>query len=190
LSSNALHVHLRQLLLDAEELDDSHTRLKTGNPGRQYRLAPLNRAIVVMSVLAWESYIEELMRESVQVLRPATPPLGHWPALDIYVRSQIGRFNTPDPRNVDRLIRECIGLSSVSHSWSWRNCTQSQAVQRFTDAMEYRHQIAHGVNPRPLIHNHYSSRLPEFFRRLARCTDDAVRNHLVNYYSVATTWPP
>jgi hypothetical protein len=44
-----------QLLRDAEELDDAHTELKTGSPGRQYGLASLNRAVVVMSVSAWES---------------------------------------------------------------------------------------------------------------------------------------
>jgi hypothetical protein len=190
LPSNALSVHFRQLLLDAEELDDAHNRLKTGNSGRQYGLAPLNRAIVVMSVSAWESYIEELMREAVRALRPAVPPLGAWPALDVYVNSRINIFNTPNPNNVDRLIRECVGLTPVSNSWSWRNCTSAQAVQRLTVAMNYRHEISHGVNPRPLIHNHYASQLPEFFRRLARGTDDAVRNHLAGVYGIAAPWPP
>lgn len=188
--SNAFSVHLRQLLLDAEELDDSHTQLRTGTPGRQYGLASLNRAAVVMSVSAWESYLEELMRESILALRPAVPPLDPWPALNAYVTGLIARFNTPSPPNVDQFIRNCIGLASVSTSWTWRNCTSPQAVQRLADAMTYRHQIAHGVNPRPIVQNHYSSRLPEFFRRLARCTDDAVRNHLVGVHGIAVPWPP
>jgi hypothetical protein len=171
-------------------LDDAHTQLRTGNPGRQYGLASLNRAAVVMSVSAWESYIEELMREAVQTLRPATPPLGAWPALNAHVMGMLGNFNTPNPGNVERLIRNCLGLRDVHLSWTWRNGTSAQAVQRLTDAMTFRHQIAHGVNPRPTIHNHYSSPLPEFFRRLARCTDAAVRNHLVNVHGVAAPWPP
>jgi hypothetical protein len=129
-----------------------------------------------MSVSAWESYVEELMRESVQALRPLVPPLGTWPALHAYVMGLLGNFNTPNPVNVERLIRNCIGLADVQLSWIWQNCTSAQAIQRLMDAMTYRHQIAHGVNPRPTIHNHYSSQLPDFFRRLARCTDTAVRH--------------
>jgi hypothetical protein len=181
---------MRQLLLDAEELDDSHTQLRTGNPGRQYGLASLNRAAVVMSVSAWESNVEELMRESVQALRPPALPLGTWPALNAYVTGLLGNFNTPNHVNVERLIRNCLGLADVHLFWTWQNCTSAQAVQRLTDAMTYRHQIAHGVNPRPTIHNYYSSQLPDFFRRLARCTDTAVRNHLVTVHGVVAPWPP
>jgi hypothetical protein len=190
LPSNAFTNHLEQLLLDAEELDDSHTELSTGNPGRQYGLASLNRAIVVMSVSAWESYIEELMRESVLALCPLGPPYAApWPALNAYVTGRLGTFNTPNQHNVEQLIRNCLGLIDVHLMWTWQNCTSAQAVQRLTDAMIYRHQIAHGVNPRPIIHNYYSSQLPSFFRRLARCTDVAVRNHLVGVHGLANPWP-
>jgi hypothetical protein len=190
LPSNAFAVHLRELLLDADELDDAHNQLRTGSPGRQYGLASLNRAAVVMSVSAWESYVEELMRESVRVLQPPGPPLGVWPALNAYVTSQLGNFNTPNPVNVERLIRNCLGLADIQLHWTWQNCTSPQAIQRLMEAMTFRHQIAHGVNPRPTIHNHYSSRLPDFFRRLARSTDNAVRLHLVAVHGVAVPWPP
>lgn len=188
--SDAFSVHLERLLLDAEELDDAHTELRTGSPGRQYGLASLNRAVVVMSISAWESYVEELMRESVNALRPPAPPLGVWPPLNARVMGLLANFHTPNSANVERLIRNCLGLADVHLSWTWRNCTSAQAVQRLTDAMTYRHQIAHGVNPRPIIHNNYSSQLPDFFRRLARCTDNAVRNHLINVHGLAVLWPP
>lgn len=188
--SNAFAIHLGQLLFDADELALAHTRLRTGSPGRQYGLASLNRAAVVMSVSAWESYVEELMRESVQALRPPAPPLGAWPALNAYILGLLGNFNTPSQVNVERLLRNCLGLADVQLSWSWQNCTSAQAVQRLADAMTYRHQIAHGVNPRPTIHNQYSSQLPGFFRHLALCTDSAVGNHLVNVHGVPAPWPP
>ena len=188
--SNSFSIHLRQLLIDAEELDDVHTQLRTGNPGRQYGLASLNRAAVVMSVSAWESYIEELLREAIRALQPAIAPLGVWPALNAYAQGQLGRFHTPNQVNVERLFRDCLGLANVQHSWNWQNCNSVQAAQRLTDAMTLRHQIAHGVNPRPIIHNYYAAQLPDFFRRLARCTDEAVRNHLVSVHGVVTPWPP
>ena len=107
--SNALSVHLDQLLTDATELDTIHTQLRTGLPGRQYGLASLNRAAVVISVSAWESYVEELMRESLEALRPAAPPLGNWPALSAFILGELGRFNTPNAQNVANLINRCLG---------------------------------------------------------------------------------
>lgn len=187
--SNAFSLHLRELLLDAEELDDIHTRLSTGAPGRQYGLASLNRSAVVISVSAWESYVEELMRECLQALFPSGPDLGAWPALNAHVLGLLGRFNTPNARNVSDLINRAIALPDIHASWVWRNCTAAQAVSRLDAVLNQRHQIAHGVNPRPVIHHHYSSDLPVFFRRLAQCTDVAVRRHLVTIHRLPNPWP-
>ena len=116
--SNSFSVHLQQLLLDAEELEESHNQLRTGSRGRQYGLASLNRAAVVMSVSAWESYVEELTRESVLTLRPLAPDLGPWPALNAYVMGLLGRFNNPSPPKENQLFRDCFGLENVSNSWA------------------------------------------------------------------------
>lgn len=188
--SNAFVYHLEQLLRDPEELDDSHTELSSGSPGRQFGLAALNRAIVVTSVSAWESYVEEVVRESVLALRPIGPPFAApWPALNAFVTARVNAFHTPSSYNVEQLLSTCLSLSNVQQFWKWQNCTPAQAIQRLTYALTYRHQIAHGVNPRPIIHNYYSSQLPNFFRRLARCTDVAIRDHLINMHGLASPWP-
>jgi len=184
LPSNAFSVHLEELFIEAKELVNIHAQLRTGRRGRQRGLSSLNRAALVMSVSAWESYIEELMRESLQALRPSAPPLGAWPALSAYVLGQLGRFNTPNQANIEQLIRNCLSLADVHLSWTWQNCTSAQAVQRLKDVMTSRHEIAHGINPRPIVHNETSAQLPDFFLRLARCTDDAVRHHIINVHGV------
>lgn len=188
--SNALTVHLDQLLKDADELEAIHLRLRTGSPGRQYGLASLNRAAIVVSVSAWESYIEELMRESLAALRPpASLPPGHWPTLSAFIRGEIGRFNTPNPQNVANLIHRCLGLTDVRVHWKWRNCPSTQAEWHLNQALSYRHEIAHGINPRPIILNRYANWLPGFVRRLAECTDDAVRDHLIATLGLSNPWP-
>jgi hypothetical protein len=129
------------------------------------------------------------MREALQALQPPTLPLGAWQVLNAYVTGLLRNFNTPTRDNVERLIRNCLGLVDVHLSWVWQNCSSAQAVQRLAEAMTFRHQIAHGVNPRPTIHNYQSRRLPDFFHRLARCTDAAVRHHLVHVHGVTAPWP-
>lgn len=81
MASNAFSGHLIPLLLDAAHLRAASRQLPFGIPGRLLRVAALNRAVVVACVSAWEAYIEELVRESLKVLRPPTAPLGVWPAL-------------------------------------------------------------------------------------------------------------
>ena len=188
--SNAYSGHMLPLLDDPLELLAAHQSLRTGAPGRQYGLASLNRATVVLCVSAWEAYIEELVREAVEAIRPPGPAMGPWPALNATARSAIGRFNTPNTDQVRVLISDAIGLPDIQNHWVWRNCTPAQARTRLQRAMDYRHEVAHGVNPRPVVHHSYSSQLPPFFRRLGQCTDAAVRAYLVGTPGVANPWPP
>jgi len=90
--------------------------------------------------------------------------------------------------NVRMLISDSVGLQDIQASWAWQICTSAQAVQRLADAMTLRHQIAHGVNPRPIVATFYASQLPDFFRRLGRCTDRAVRDHLMIVLGIANPW--
>ena len=187
--SNAFTGHLEPLLGDAGELLTAHAALRTGRPGRQYGLASLNRATVVICVSAWEAYVEELVREALEAIRPPSPPMGTWPALNATARGAIGRFNTPNTDQVRMLVSDALGLPDVQNHWSWFNCNPVQARARLQEAMDYRHAVAHGVNPRPPIHNGYAAQLPDFFRRLAECTDHAMRTHLVTTLGVADSWP-
>ena len=84
---------------------------------------------------------------------------------------------------------DVVGLPDVHHYWRWQNCTSAQAVQRLAAAMEYRHQIAHGVNPRPAVTHAYADRLLRFFTLLGLCTDRAVRAHFVAVHGIANPWP-
>ena len=186
--SNAIMGHLLPLLADAEHLNRA-ARLLPKGIDRASHVAAINRAVVINCTSAWEAYVEELVRESVGALRPPHPPLGLWPALNATVRSQLGRFNNPNIENVRMLISDAIGLQNVHSSWVWFNCPPHTAGQRLTTAMSLRHQIAHGVNPRPAVATAYAVNLPEFFRRLAGCTDRTVRDYLVNTLAIANPWP-
>lgn len=187
--SSALTTHLQELLKDAEDLEDAHSQLRTGRRGRQFKLAALNRATLVLCVSAWESYVEELMRECLQILRPIIPPIEPWPALNAYVLGLLGRFHTPNAGNVSNLINSALGLPNIPLAWKWAGCTSMQAIARLEDVLEFRHQIAHGVNPRPTIRNYYSRSLPGFIRRLADCTDRAVRDHVAIALGIPEPWP-
>ncbi len=187
--SRAYAEFLVPLLADAEELDAAHGQLRTGQVGRQWRLGSLNRAVVVTCVSAWEAYLEEVVCEAIDSFRPGGYAVTVWQSLNASARTQIGRFNNPNVENTRRLFADSIGLQDVTAGWSWQNCSPDRAVERLREAIGFRQAVAHGVNPRPTIHNRYSSRLPGFFRQLGRCTDTTVRDYLVNTLGVTNPWP-
>lgn len=189
MSSIAYTGHLIPLLEDADNLVTAYRALRSTSRSRGHELIALNRATVVVCVSAWEAYIEELVRESLEAMRPSAPPMGIWPSLNAAARAAIGRFNTPNTDQVRVLISDSIGLPDIPTSWTWPNCSPAQSRARLQEAMDLRHAVAHGVNPRPPIDNRYAGQLPEFFRRLGRCTDAAIRNHLVQTLGVANPWP-
>ena len=186
--SQSFNDHLLVLLKDAAELQDAHAELRTGARGRQWGLGALNRATVVMCVSAWEAYVEELVRESLELLQPAGNQLGTWPALKAAAFSQLGRFNTPNAQNVRALFQTAVGLPDVTRGWRWQGCEPAKARSSLDWAMKLRHQIAHGVTPRPIVHNKDSSWLTGFFGRLGRCTDNTVRCYLVSELGLAKPW--
>jgi HEPN superfamily RiboL-PSP-like protein len=188
MASNAYTAHLQILLRDAEELDHAHRKLKTGKRGRQWKLGALNRAVVVICVSSWEAYIEQVIIECLELLKPAAPPLGSWPALNASARSDIGRFNNPTAENTRKLFTETLGVADVTADWYWRNCEPQKACEFLNEALHKRHQVAHGVNPRPIVDNSYSAWLPKLFRNLGRCTDRTLRTHLANVLGVHVPW--
>jgi len=187
--SDSYRDRLERVLDDADEINERHADLRTGSAGRQYGLGALNRAVVVMCVSAWEAYLEALVNECMILLRPGTPPLGVWPALNVSVRTQVGRFNNPTVQNTKELIASCIGLEDITSRWSWQHTSPQSARERLDKAISLRHQVAHGIMPRPIIHNHqYSSRLPGFFRKLGKATDDAITDYLRDSFGLNTGW--
>jgi hypothetical protein len=178
------------MLRDAEALDSAHSHLSSLVPPPLGSLDAITRAVVVACLSAWEAFVEELIVESVDAMRPAAPPLGSWPSHKAIVLGETKRFNTPNAENVRLLFSGTLGIPDVSQGWVWAGHTTAMAVQDLTNAMRLRNQIAHGVNPRPTVDYHYSSQLPDFFRRLGLATDQAVRNHLATVLGIIAPWVP
>ena len=188
---------LEPLLQDVDEVNLAHQRLRTGLPGRQWNLSGLNRSAIVLTVSAWEAYVEDLAVECVEALRPASQaqnssgqpwPLDVWPAISALTRDRVGRFNTPNSKNVVALFSAAIGLSNVALGWSYKGCSQTMAVAHLDDLLTMRHRIAHGVNPRPSVRASYATWAPRFIRNIADCTDSTVRDHLETVLGVSAPW--
>lgn len=187
--SNAHQTHLLELLKDADALDDVRSYLGGNTIPSPQQLEALSRAVVVLSVSAWESYVEELVVEAVAAMRPVGGTLGAWSVHAAAMRGQASRFHTPSPDKVKESLSDALGLTDIRPAWVWPGQTAEQSQQELSRTLHLRHQIAHGTNPRPVVQPQFSSGLPQFFRNLGLATDRAVRAHLTQVLGVVHPWP-
>lgn len=187
--SNAYNLHFVVLMQDVEELLKAHEDLKSGSAGRQWGIGALNRSAVVMALSCWEQYVESLANELVQLQRPAVPAGTGWPTLQTAVASSAGALNTPSSDKVQALILKACGLADVTAHWTWRYHTVATDNQdKLRELIELRGDIAHGVNPRPIVHNTFAKEMVRFLTHLAQATDVAVANHVVTALGLPRPW--
>jgi len=146
------------LLKNAKDLVEIHNRLG-GKPGRRFGEMSLNRAVVILSVAAWQAYVEDLTQAALVLLAP-TPQTGLYQLIRADTLNGIRRFNTPNSRNtVDLLARTGFDPSAVwtfSAQWAWARLssgetyyqqmtwTPSDATEELDTWLQVRHRIAHG----------------------------------------------
>jgi hypothetical protein len=82
-------------MTDPTNLVAIHKKLKQGKGKRTEELA-LNRAIVVLTVAAWQAYVQDITREAIDLLKPAAPPLQTWNLLNAQASRAIQLFSTPN----------------------------------------------------------------------------------------------
>ncbi len=187
--SRAFTQHFLVLMDDVEELLKAHHDLKSGKPGRQWGIGALNRSAVVMALSCWEQYVESLAIEVVDLQQPAVTSGTGWPALKTTVTSAAKRMNTPNPYNVRTLLCDACGIPDVTAAWGWRYCRNVADNRRaLEDLVGLRGQIAHGVNPRPIVHNGQARDVVTLLRHLAAATDAAISLHLTTGLHLPKPW--
>lgn len=172
--------------------------------GRRDLEISLNRAIIVITVAAWQAAIQDMVETTVIA---SQPPAGsnlanYYNLLAGQVRSAVGRFNTPNADNTRRLMR-ATGFDPRPH-WTWTQgggqgvgsikISPNTASISIGEWLKVRHEIAHGApqisavsvlqavrqNPNPPPGRHPTIRLVDaeqcmvFFRRLCRLTANAL----------------
>jgi hypothetical protein len=131
---------------DSRNLVEAHRALNPGR-GRRFRELSINRAIVVLTVAAWQAFVEDLLDEIVMHLQP--PPgdlaLPHWRIIRAETTQAIDRFSTPNSEGTrDLLLR---GGFDPWPFWAWDGrwpLTSPQARDRMNQWLRVRHAIAHG----------------------------------------------
>jgi hypothetical protein len=188
-----------------EQLIRAHSRLQAGR-GRRFEQEAIHRAGIVLTVGAWEGYVELVTMEALRVIETSagaySPPSWARHAFSLFrirITAEVHQFNTPNAQNVRRLFQNCLGFDPWPF-WSWRRSSTNRTRNRLDDWLRIRHGIAHGSglpinipwihgpNQHPRLNLDLLWDCKEFVERLVARTDDAIRDFLVHRHGVADPW--
>lgn len=160
------------------------------NPGRRWREPTLNRAIVVLTVAAWQAFVQDLVLALLEnlVLQKGEPGWALYKLVDGSTKSALGRFNTADSqRSLDLMLN--VGFDPVS-AWTFtigspqRSYSPDTVRKEIDGWLAIRHKIAHGASlpeselvsgrPKsgPSLYRKDAERCVEFFRVVTGRTAD------------------
>jgi hypothetical protein len=163
---------------DAEELlaHFDHIRGENKQTKPDENTEVLKRAGLILAVTAWETYVEDRLREIVA---------GHLSGLQNSViarivndklEDELRRFNTPNTDNTKRLFMT-YNNNDVTVNWIWNNTTSKDAQKKLYEFIKKRGQAAHrsktrgdSTAPHLITKDELRSAI-YFFKELAKATD-------------------
>jgi hypothetical protein len=167
-SISAAQARFLASMSDPESLVAIHRQLNSGR-GKRHREVVLNRAIVVLTVAAWQALVQDLAEAALVFL---SPPAGKarydYNLLKATTKNAIHGFSTPNAENCRTLLLR-VGMDPWPY-WSWASgsdaVTRAVARQRLNQWLTVRHSIAHGDAEWPDVT--VLSQLPSGSRTLRR----------------------
>lgn len=154
--------NFREAMGHCLNLTDIHRSVGGPKRGRRFKEASLNRAVVVMTVAAWQAVVQDLTRACVDYAAPAsTSPLSKasYDLLAGRVRKEVEDFGTPNFKNTNRLFLSA-GFDVQRH-WRWSQnggrgkplvfWNSGRIKDRMNEWLEVRHALAHGHEHLPQV---------------------------------------
>ena len=148
---------------------------------RSDRHQALRKGALVLAFAAWESYVEDTVRElagaNVHASSDSGAPTSIGKLFLDVLDEELRRFHSPRSDQVDRLYRRFLGVR-VSDGWRWRGMAPARARGKLDALLKLRGQSAHrgsklhpGSPPVPPIPLKRVREALDFLPRLVASTD-------------------
>ena len=97
-----------------------------------------------------------------------------------------GAFNTPSPKNIDTLLSNLIGFTSISRKWFWRGMSIENSKTKLEKLIDLRGNIAHRVQSSRKVTKTYVKESKILIFRLAIISN----NRIIKYIEDQTGTKP
>jgi hypothetical protein len=139
----------------------------------------LKTAALIMTLTAWETYVEDVISELCENKFGAL----NGSQIGNFIQKQLGAklktFHNPNSAKTKQIFEEFFGFD-VTESWSWSNYTPKQARETLNSWIKKRGDAVHrsvtDINKPHIIRRDELRKCVRFFKDLVNATDTAIES--------------
>jgi len=162
---------------DSENILDAYDRL---NKDRVDNRDPeeLKRAALIMTLTAWETYVEDRVKEEVDSRLRALEgsQIAHY--IQKKLENDLRFFHNPNSKKTKNIFEDFVG-TDVTESWLWAGMDQETIREKLNDWISKRGEAVHrsvtDKNANHLVSRDDMRKCINFFKQLVDVTDSALR---------------
>ncbi|MDM0029589.1 HEPN domain-containing protein [Variovorax saccharolyticus] len=124
---------------DATQLLDHFKAINTLPPPPSAEV--LKRASLITACTAWETYVEDRVRETVTWRLAASPSFQN-EFIDRHLQNTLKQFHNPDSDKTIKLFKDFLGVD-VSEAWVWPNYSSERARKDLDTLIKKRGEAVH-----------------------------------------------
>ena len=169
------HQTFKRAISDAQQLIICYDQLN--KPPELVAPEVLKRAALIMTLTAWETYVEdvaaELFEKKFSMLKGS--PIGHF--MESQFEKRVKMFHNPDSQKTKQIFEEFYGIDVTEH-WTFANYIPEQARNQLNQWIKKRGEAVHRAQTdftQPQIVNRKElDKSVRFFTELVAKTDEVL----------------
>jgi hypothetical protein len=159
---------------DAEEILECYDHLNKNESNNQPP-AVLKRATLIMTLTAWETYVEDIAKELVDAKYGVVKGSQLGNIVENRLEEQLKYFNNPGSKKTKALFGEFFGID-VTEAWVWNNFqTADEARAQLNKWLKKRGEAVHraqtDITEAHIVKREELDKCIRFFRELVNVTD-------------------
>lgn len=166
-------------LSDSERILEAYDRLnKERDGGRDPE--ELKRAALIMTLTAWETYVEDRVTEEVDIRLRALDGSQIARYIRKKLETDLKTFHTPNSQKTKHIFEDFTGLD-VTESWQWANMDPEAVRAKLNSWIKKRGDAVHrsitDKQSSHLVSREDMKKCINFFKQLVEITDAALKKH-------------
>lgn len=167
-----------QAIVEAQELLTCFDKLNSADSQKPPEV--LKKASLILILTAWETYIEDLACELLELKFSAVSGSLSGRFIEKKFAEKLKQFNNPDSRKTKQLFEEFFDFD-ITQSWQWNNVSISDAKEQLNRWLSIRGEIVHRSlddnNTPVIIRKEDLLKCFRFFNELVNATENAAEHH-------------
>jgi len=175
---SAAYENFKIAILDSERILEAYDLLnKQRKEGREPE--ELKRAALIMTLTAWETYVEDRVKEEVDSLLRVLEGSQVADYVQNKLANDLKSFHNPNSKKTKHIFEDFVG-TDVTDKWVWGGMDQDGVRERLNEWISKRGDAVHrsvtDKQANHLVNRNDMRKCINFFKQLVEVTDSVLRD--------------